>query len=99
MEEEEGTHLELVERLEHLLLNRVRKRSTALDFLLAVLEDLSPGTTDGRKGVALVVLAVVSRTREGLEQESQLVGPDPEMLSRERTLKRPFLSRVHGFFG
>lgn len=39
------------------------------------------------------------RGRGKHEQESQLVGPGPEMLSRERTLKRPFLSRVRGFFG
>ena len=55
--------LQLCQRLDDFLLERIGKCPSALDLLLTVLEDLAPGTSNGRQGVSLVVLPVGRRRR------------------------------------
>ena len=57
---EDGAYFEIGQWREDLLSNSVGERPPALDLLLAILEDLAPGSSDRRERISLIVLAVGS---------------------------------------
>jgi hypothetical protein len=82
-------YFEIGQWREDLLSNSVGERPPALDLLLAILEDLAPGSSDRRERISLIVLAVGSgRGAAAVVSPGESEGSDGLAVARAARLAR-----------